>query len=72
MDIALFAKVTLPLHRPPILRRLATGDAAFRARVETFIDGLVSHYVLDGGKLVVAHAGMREELAGRASGRVQG
>ena len=32
-----------------------------------FIDGLVSHYVLDSGKLVVAHAGLKEELQGRAS-----
>lgn len=24
------------------------------------LDGLVSHYVLDGGKLVVAHAGLRQ------------
>lgn len=36
-----------------------------------FIDGLVSHYVLDDGKLVVAHAGMREEMQGRGSGKVR-
>lgn len=36
-----------------------------------FIDGLVSHYVLDNGKLVVAHAGMREEMQGRGSGKVR-
>jgi protein phosphatase len=36
-----------------------------------FLDGLVSHYVLDGGKLVVAHAGMREEMQGRGSGKVR-
>ena len=36
-----------------------------------FIDGLVSHYVLDGGRLVVAHAGLAERLQGRASGRVR-
>jgi protein phosphatase len=36
-----------------------------------FFDGLVSHYVLDGGKLVVAHAGMKEEMQGRGSGRVR-
>ena len=40
---------------------------AYRA----FIDGLSSHYVLDDGKLVVAHAGMKEEYQGRASGRVR-
>ncbi len=36
-----------------------------------FIDKLVSHYVLDDGKLVVAHAGMREELQGRGSAKVR-
>ncbi len=36
-----------------------------------FIDKLVSHYVLDDGRLVVAHAGMTEELQGRASGVVR-
>jgi protein phosphatase len=36
-----------------------------------FLDGLISHYVLDGGKLVVAHAGLKEEYHGRASGRVR-
>ena len=30
----------------------------------TFLDGLVSHYVLDGGRLVVAHAGLKEMLPG--------
>ena len=36
-----------------------------------FLDDLVSHYVLDDGKLVVAHAGMKESMQGRASGRVR-
>jgi protein phosphatase len=36
-----------------------------------FIDDLVSHYVLDDGKLVVAHAGMKEEMQGRGSGKVR-
>ena len=36
-----------------------------------FIDSLVSHYVFDDGKLVVAHAGMKEEMQGRGSGRVR-
>jgi polynucleotide kinase-phosphatase len=37
----------------------------------SFLDGLISHYVLDGGRLVVAHAGLKEEYHGRASGRVR-
>jgi protein phosphatase len=36
-----------------------------------FIDSLVSHYVLDDGRLVVAHAGMKAEYQGRTSGRVR-
>ena len=40
-------------------------------RVSDFIDGLVSHLVLDGGELVVSHAGLKEEYQGRASGRVR-
>jgi protein phosphatase len=43
----------------------------FRERVVKFLDGLVSHYVLDGGRLVVAHAGLKEKLQGRASGKVR-
>lgn len=43
----------------------------FQKQVVKFIDGLISHYVLDDGKLVVAHAGMKEELQGRASGVVR-
>jgi protein phosphatase len=37
----------------------------------TFLDGLVSHYVFDAGKLVVAHAGLKESMQGRGSGAVR-
>src|SRR6266481_4831838 len=43
----------------------------FRNQVSKFLDALVSHYVFDGGRLVVAHAGMREEMQGRGSGKVR-
>ncbi|KUO20902.1 polynucleotide kinase-phosphatase [Streptomyces dysideae] len=43
----------------------------FRAEVREFIDGLVSHYVLDDGRLVVCHAGLPEKYHGRTSGRVR-
>ncbi|MFK0020211.1 polynucleotide kinase-phosphatase [Streptomyces sp. NPDC090798] len=43
----------------------------FRALVREFVDGLVSHYVLDGGRLVVCHAGLPEKYHGRTSGRVR-
>jgi protein phosphatase len=51
--------------------QLAREPEAFRARVERFIDALISHYVLDGGRLVVAHAGLIERYQGRTSGRVR-
>ena len=53
------------------LAQLACETDEFRAGVERFIDGLISHYVLDGGRLVVAHAGLIEAYHGRASGRVR-
>ena len=43
----------------------------FRNAVASFLDGLVSHYVLDDGKLVVAHAGMKAEYQGRAASRIR-
>ncbi|WP_127354960.1 polynucleotide kinase-phosphatase [Actinacidiphila soli] len=48
-----------------------TKDPEFKERVREFIEGLVSHYVLDGGKLVVCHAGLPEKYHGRTSGRVR-
>jgi diadenosine tetraphosphatase ApaH/serine/threonine PP2A family protein phosphatase len=38
--------------------------AGFARRAAAFIEGLASHYVFDSGKLVVAHAGLKEELHG--------
>ncbi|CAB1055890.1 Putative phosphatase [Olavius sp. associated proteobacterium Delta 1] len=43
----------------------------FRQEAVSFIHGLVSHYVLDDGKLVIAHAGMSQEMQGRGSGKVR-
>ena len=53
------------------LQQLAGCESSFVKTAETFMDGLVSHYVLDGGKLVVAHAGLPEHMHGRASGPVR-
>ncbi len=41
------------------------------AEVVRFLDSLVSHYVYDDGKLVVAHAGMKAQMQGRGSGKVR-
>ncbi|MFD9967466.1 polynucleotide kinase-phosphatase [Streptomyces sp. NPDC059011] len=53
------------------LEREDATDPEFRERVAAFIDGLVSHYVLDEGRLVVCHAGLPEKYHGRTSGRVR-
>ncbi|HEX4787725.1 MAG TPA: polynucleotide kinase-phosphatase [Actinospica sp.] len=53
------------------LEQLGREPEEFRKRVVEFCRGLVSHYVLDGGRLVVAHAGLKEAYQGRASGRVR-
>jgi protein phosphatase len=43
----------------------------FCRELAAFLDSLVSHFVLDGGRLVVAHAGMKAEMQGRASNRIR-
>lgn len=44
---------------------------AFTQELAAFLDSLISHYVLDDGRLVVAHAGMKAEMQGRGSGAVR-
>lgn len=53
------------------MEQLAAEPPEFLGAVRGFIDGLVSHYVLDGGRLVVAHAGLKESMQGRGSGAVR-
>lgn len=53
------------------LKQLEQESPEFRAEVGQFLDKLISHYVLDGGRLVVAHAGLRQELQGRSSAKVR-
>ncbi len=53
------------------LEQLAAAPPSFTQEVRDFIDRLVSHYVLDDGRLVVAHAGLKQDLQGRASGVVR-
>ncbi len=43
----------------------------FGIELAEFLDGLVSHYVFDDGKLVVAHAGMKADMQGRGSAKVR-
>ncbi len=43
----------------------------FTPEVRAFIEALVSHYWLDDGKLVVAHAGLKADMHGRGSREVR-
>jgi protein phosphatase len=53
------------------VQQLDKESPEFKQAVIKFLDDLVSHYVFDDGKLVVAHAGMKEEMQGRGSGKVR-
>lgn len=53
------------------LEQLEQEPTEFREKIISFFDNLVSHYVLDNGKLVVAHAGMKESMQGRGSRAVR-
>ncbi|TDV53574.1 polynucleotide kinase-phosphatase [Actinophytocola oryzae] len=64
-------KVTVSHGLGESLAQLSDEPAEFRESAREFMYGLVSHYRLDGGRLVVAHAGLKEEYQGRASGRVR-
>ncbi|HEY1647986.1 MAG TPA: polynucleotide kinase-phosphatase [Terracidiphilus sp.] len=53
------------------MEQLGQESEAFRVEVAKFLDDLVSHLVFDDGKLVVAHAGLKESMHGRGSGAVR-
>ncbi len=53
------------------IAELEAQTPEFREEVRAFIDGLISHYVLDDGKLVIAHAGIKQEYIGRGSSAVR-
>ena len=53
------------------MTQLDAQPPEFVREVVDFLDSLVSHYVFDDGRLVVAHAGLAEKYHGRASGRVR-
>jgi protein phosphatase len=55
----------------PTIAELSSVSPDFRQHVETFLHSSVSHYVLDKGNLVVAHAGLKESLQGRGSAAVR-
>jgi protein phosphatase len=53
------------------LEQLAAEPPEFSKQVASFLDGLISHFVLDEGRLVVAHAGLPANMQGRASATVR-
>jgi polynucleotide kinase-phosphatase len=65
------ANVTVSHGLGESLAQLETETEEFRSAALAFMDGLISHYVLDDGQLVVAHAGLKEAYHGRSSGRVR-
>ncbi|MCL2859535.1 MAG: polynucleotide kinase-phosphatase [Oscillospiraceae bacterium] len=52
-------------------KQLEEQSEEFINEIKIFLDSLISHYVLDEGKLVVAHAGMIEKYQGKSSSRVR-
>ena len=64
-------RVTMTHGLDATVAQMAEEEPAFHDRVAEFIDGLVSHYVFDGGKLAVVHAGMKAEMLNRSSGAVR-
>jgi protein phosphatase len=49
------------------IAQLELQSEEFKCKVKDFLSSLISHYVLDGGNLVVCHAGLKENLQGRSS-----
>lgn len=69
---ALDGKAVKALHGLDItLQALEAAGDDFKREVRQFMDGLISHLVLDDGRVVVAHAGLPEKYHGRSSGRVR-
>lgn len=64
-------KVSIANGLEKTLQELDGTEPGFRQELGKFLRGLVSHYLLDEGKLVVAHAGLKEKMHGRASARVR-
>jgi protein phosphatase len=64
-------KVTAGHGLQASIDQLAAETPEFREEVKAFLDGLRSHYWLDGGRLAVAHAGLKEEMIGRGSSAVR-
>ena len=65
------ANVQLTHGLDKTVEQLEAQDSEFIERVKIFLDGLISHYIFDGGRLAVSHAGLKEKYQGRSSGYVR-
>ena len=54
------------------IEQIEAQPAGFRDTLHDFLDRLPHHQVLDGGRLIVAHAGLVEELHYEMGGRARG
>lgn len=64
-------KVTLNHGLAETMDALNKETPEFQQEVMAFLHGLVSHLVLDEGRLCIAHGGMIEEMQGRGSAAVR-
>lgn len=64
-------KVSLKHGLAETVEQLEAEPQEFREDMTSFLRSLVAHYTLDGGRLVVAHAGLPASMHGRASGAVR-
>jgi protein phosphatase len=64
-------KVTIAHGLQQTIDQYELADRGFKENVQPFVDDLRSHLWLDGGRLAVAHAGLKAEMIGRGSGAVR-
>ena len=64
-------KVTIAHGLQQTIDQLEVVDRGLKAALPGFLDDLRSHFWLDGGRLAVAHAGLKAEMIGRGSGAVR-
>lgn len=64
-------KVTIAHGLQATIDQYEAADRGLKEALPKFLDGLRSHLWLDGGRLAVAHAGLKAEMIGRGSGAVR-
>jgi len=64
-------KVNLNHGLEETVEQLKAESDEFKSEVREFIYSLISHLIFDDGKLIVAHAGIKEAMQGRGSGAIR-